>query len=224
MEELRLSKRLFAAADAVREGSRVADVGCDHGKLGAHLILTSKSPRVTATDISEASLKKAEELFTRLQINSRARTLLSDGLSGVSGEDADDVIIAGLGNDTIVKIICDCRWLRNPEKRLVLVPASHHERLRKSLYALGFRIERETAVFEDGQYYTVITASYSGVIEDKNDAFCAVGKLTDKGDGERYINWVYRKNKLLLSLPCSNEKKAAAHSVVRYIEELRNDN
>ncbi len=221
MEDIRLSHRLLAAADAVREGSRVADVGCDHGKLGAHLIITKKSPLVTAIDISEPSLNKAKELFVQLGITERARTLCSDGLSEVHSEDADDVAIAGLGSDTIIKVFCDCRWLRNPDKRLVLVPASHHERLRKGLYAAGFRIERETAVYEDAQYYTIITAVYSGVIEEKNEAFCAVGKLEDKGDGERYINWVYRKNKLLLNLPCSNEKKSAAQSIVRHIEELR---
>lgn len=220
MEGIKLSKRLTVAAGAIREGSRVADVGCDHGKLGAYLITSGRAPFVTATDISEPSLKKARELFDTLGITARAKIVLCDGLSEVRAEDADDVVIAGLGNDTIIKIICDCRWLRNPEKRLVLVPASHHERLRKSLYAAGFKIENETAVYEDRQFYTVITASYTGVLEDKGEAFCSLGKISGE-DAEKYTDWVYKKNKLILSVPASRERKETAKRIVSYIEEKR---
>lgn len=58
---IRLDQRLTAIANLVDYG-KVADVGCDHGKLGYYLVSTDRASEVIATDISAPSLAKAEEL------------------------------------------------------------------------------------------------------------------------------------------------------------------
>ena len=46
-----LSKRLQMLADMVTKGSRVADVGCDHGFLSIWLVQAGISPKVLAMDV-----------------------------------------------------------------------------------------------------------------------------------------------------------------------------
>lgn len=56
-----LDERLAAAAQLVRPGSRVADVGTDHGYLIARLLLGGKAVFGYACDIHPKPLEKAAE-------------------------------------------------------------------------------------------------------------------------------------------------------------------
>lgn len=220
MSQTRLSKRLERAANAVREGKRVADVGCDHGKLCAYLVLSGKAQFATAIDISAPSLEKAKSLFKSLNIENKTKTLLCDGLSALSCDEADDVVIAGVGYDTIAGIIDACGWIKDASKRLVLVPASHHERVRKYLYANGFVIQGESAVYEDDQSYTVIVAAYSGDKKEISDGFAWLGLIKpDAQDGAEYIKRVLNVQKTMLNAPCRQEKKERARAIIEYIEK-----
>ncbi len=222
MNTIRLSKRLLCAAGAVRENARVADVGCDHGKLCAYLVASGRVPFAVATDISAPSLEKARALFAACGITDRARTVLCDGLSGVEPSEADDVVIAGVGADTAAAIIGACGWLRGAEKRLILVPASHHEKLRVWLYENGFALRSETAVFEDGRCYTVMTAAYTGEVKTIEPAFAALGLLRrDTEDARRYFARERDKARRIAAAPCGEEKRAAALAVLRRVEDTR---
>jgi tRNA (adenine22-N1)-methyltransferase len=163
MSVVTLSKRLAVAAELVREGACVADVGCDHGKLSAFLLLSGKkTPFVYATDIRPLPLQKAKDLLNRIGMTDKSECVLTDGLDGIPGNSVDDVVIAGLGADVITSVIHRCAWLYDPTKRLILIPASKNERLRVFLSQEGFDTLSETAVYEHGHYYSVILASYSG--------------------------------------------------------------
>ena len=163
MSDVSLSKRLAVAAEVVREGACVADVGCDHGKLSAFLLLSGKkTPFVYATDIRPLPLQKAKDLLGRLGLTDRSECVLTDGLDGIPGNCVDDVVIAGLGADVIAAVIHRTAWLYDPRKRLILIPASKKERLRVFLAQEGFDTLSETVVYEHGHYYSVILSSYSG--------------------------------------------------------------
>ena len=60
-----LSYRLNEIVKLCGKAKRVADVGCDHGKVLAELA-KNKAEFLIATDISEPSVKKAEQLLTQL--------------------------------------------------------------------------------------------------------------------------------------------------------------
>ena len=53
---MELSRRLAAIAEMVEEGSRLADVGTDHGYLPIWLVKTEKIPCAVAMDIGEGPL------------------------------------------------------------------------------------------------------------------------------------------------------------------------
>ena len=53
-EPLTLDSRLSAIERMIPPCRSVADIGADHGMLGAHLLLTGRCQRVQLLDVSEA--------------------------------------------------------------------------------------------------------------------------------------------------------------------------
>ena len=58
-----LDARLAAAAELVRPGEPVADIGCDHGKLTAVLAASGKYPKVIGADLRPGPLAKTALSF-----------------------------------------------------------------------------------------------------------------------------------------------------------------
>lgn len=152
---IRLDERLTAVANAVDYGV-VADVGCDHGKLGYYLLGTDRASKVIATDISEGSLKKARELAYDNGVSSLMQTRLGDGLAPVKSGEADTVVIAGLGGDVISEILARARQDGKRFKHFVLSPNTHSEKVRREILLQGHKIERDEVVECAGKRYTLI--------------------------------------------------------------------
>ena len=157
---LSLSPRLKTAARFVRPGHRVIDVGTDHGYLPAYLILSGVIESAAACDIGTGPLKNAEKTAEKYDIADKIKLVLSDGLEGVSRDDGDDIVIAGMGGELIVSILKKCGWIKDGDIRLILQPMTHAEDVRRFLYDNGFYIKEEAAVRDGGKYYTVIYAQY----------------------------------------------------------------
>jgi tRNA (adenine22-N1)-methyltransferase len=221
--EIKLTARLSAAAEAVRSGAKLADVGCDHGRLCAFLVASGRCPSAVATDINEKPLAKAGALFKRLGLEGRARALLCDGLAGLSSREADDVVIAGLGFETVAGIIAAAAWLRDGAKRLILVPSSRHARLRRWLWREGFDIIREKAVCEGAYCYTVMTAAYSGAAKEASAAEAALGRTWDGSEeAKRYAEREYLRARRVAENAADRQKRMEAREVMEYIERELN--
>ena len=139
---IELSKRLSLIAQFVNEGSSVCDVGTDHGYLPAFLYLSGRCKSVSATDINEKPLLSARNNLDRLGANG-VKLVLCDGLAGVTRDDADTVIIAGMGGEVISGIIARAEFLRDDTVSLVLQPTTAAKELRLFLAQKGFAVERE---------------------------------------------------------------------------------
>jgi len=213
-----LSKRLRTAAYLVREGAAVADVGCDHGKLSAFLLDSGRASFVYATDIREQPLEKAAALLSCGKYEGKYECVLTDGLMTLPGERIDDVVIAGVGDDVTEKIIEDAPWLRDPGKRLILVPASRHEMVREFLARRGFSVLSETAVYDRKHNYTVIHAVFSGEVVQLGVRRKWLGDIdTLSGDGELYLKAIaHRMQAIIRSVPDpGNPARAEAEAFFR---------
>lgn len=177
MQILRPYGRLSLCAEMVREGSRLADIGTDHGYLPIHLCLTDKIPSALACDINPLPLRSAEENIVKYHLSGRIVTRLSDGLNKVREDEADDIVIAGMGGELIRDILAAAPWVRNSSKQLVLQPMTHHEDLVKWLYENGFNILRQKAVCDEGKHYTVLCAHCGGTGRSADLFDCIVGGL-----------------------------------------------
>lgn len=180
-----LKGRLSLCAQYVREGSRLADIGTDHGYLPIALCAGGRCPSAIACDINPMPIDTARENVSRHGLTNRIKLRLGDGLAPVGADEADDIVIAGMGGELIAAILDACPWARDGEKRYILQPMTRHEALIKFLCANGYAIERQGAVYDGGKYYTVILARYDGEIRPCGAYTAAVGMLRPDSEAAR---------------------------------------
>lgn len=153
-----LDNRLKMCADMISGKGIVCDVGTDHALLAAYLITNGKCEKVIASDINEGPLESAGKTVEKYGISGKVDLVLSDGLKNVNGEGVSDIVIAGMGGETIVKILSECQFDLNGI-RLILQPMTKAEILRKWLFMYGFSVISEKGVAVGEKLYTVITAT-----------------------------------------------------------------
>ena len=180
-----LDARLSAAAAYVRPGRPAADIGCDHGKLSAWLAGSKRCPRVFACDLRPGPLAKAEKNCAPWADVVECR--LGSGLSVLAPGEASEIIIAGMGAETILEILDAAPWVRSPEYNLILVPATKHSLLRLGLARRGFALVGETLCQAAGRWYTVINARFDGQARTPDAWFCLTGLTEDQPGFEGYL-------------------------------------
>lgn len=148
--KLPLSNRLMACCMFVRPGDRVADVGCDHGYLGIHLLQEGIASFVIASDVNEMPLHSAVINAAKFGVKDRMAFYLSDGVRSIPRE-FDSLVCAGMGADTMISILQAAPWLKNENYRLILQCQSRRPELRRYLNEQGYRILRETLA-QDGKF------------------------------------------------------------------------
>ncbi len=158
--KLPLSNRLLACCSYVVNGDRVADVGCDHGYLGIHLLQEGIASFVIASDINEKPLEGALHNAYKSGVQGRMSFYQSNGLRSIP-QDFDSLVCAGMGADTIISILDEAPWLKDRRYRLILQCQSKIPLLRQYLYRQGFAISRETLA-QDGKFiYPIMEARYA---------------------------------------------------------------
>lgn len=160
--KLPISRRLLCCADLVPAGARVADVGCDHGYLGIHLLQTGRAARVIATDLREKPLEKARHNAAQFGTADHMDFFVANGLAAMDPNAVDTVVIAGMGGDNIAAILEAAPWVRDPRYTLILQPQTSGNDLRRYLGRTGFSIEAERLVRDGGFLYFTILARYGG--------------------------------------------------------------
>ena len=151
---LNLDKRLSKIVELCSNTKIVADIGCDHGKVGAELILQSKAYGVIATDISPKSLNKAVRLASRLNISPYISFREGDGFSVISKYDkVDCAIVAGFGGSEMLKMI---KQSKNRINELILQPMSDILKLRSYMLQIGFKITDDVTIKSSGKFYHII--------------------------------------------------------------------
>ena len=153
--KLPLSDRLLACAGFIKKGSRVADIGCDHGYLGIYLLTQGIATSVIESDVAEGPLQSAMRNAMKYGTNSKTSFYLSDGVRNIP-RDFDTLVCAGMGADTMMHILDSAPWLKDPKYTLILQCQSKRPELRKYRYQQGYSIRRETLA-QDGKFLYPVT-------------------------------------------------------------------
>lgn len=154
--KIKLSPRLRACAELVKHGARLADIGTDHAYLPIWLIQSGVISRAFASDINRGPLENARADAEKYGVSGSIEFLLADGLGGLCETDADTIVIAGMGGETIEKIITGANWHWGVEHSLILQPMSKQAELCRWLYENGFYIADERLVRDAGEIYRVM--------------------------------------------------------------------
>ena len=157
--KLPISDRLLACAGFVGRGSRVADIGCDHGYLSIYLLTNGIARSCIASDVREGPLQSAQRNARKFGVANKIEFFLSDGVQNLP-RDFDCMVCAGMGADTMIHILESAPWLQDEKYTLILQCQSKTPMLRRYLSENGWRIYEEAAL-RDGRFlYTVMEVSY----------------------------------------------------------------
>ncbi len=184
-EKIILDERMECIASCVREGSVLADIGTDHGKLPVFLALSGKIRRAVACDINEKPLKKAVALIKKNNLENVIDTFLTDGLCGVEKYSPTDIVIAGMGGELICEIL-DGDSFKDKEKMYILQPMTKESVLREYLYSHGFTIVDEHLV-RAGKIYQIICVKYTGNISRVTPVEALLGKSNIQKGGALFV-------------------------------------
>ncbi len=188
---IKLDIRLKMAADEVRQNKKVVDIGTDHAYLPAYLIENNICPSAIAADIGKGPLENAKKVVsTSKELSDRIELRLSDGLKEIKSDEAEDIVIAGMGGILISEILTSAPWVKDETKRLILQPMSHAEDVRRYLCENGFEIIKEKACADSKHNYIIIVAEFRNKPNDKNEAFYYKGLIQydNSEDAQKYHN------------------------------------
>ena len=187
-----LSPRLAAIAEAIVPGSRVADIGSDHGLLPLWLAASGRVAYCIAAEKTAERLAAVARPPEGVPWAGRLSFRAGDGLGALrAGDRIDTVVLAGLGGRTIVRL------LRAPEaespalRRLVLQPRSEPAAIRLWLSGHGWRPVGEQLTEERGRYHLTLVAergddtdAYTHPSLDREDLLAAGPLLVRSGSAD----------------------------------------
>ena len=218
-----ISNRLLLCAALVPPGSRVADIGTDHGYLAVHLLREGVCPFVTAADLREQPLQKARENAARFGVSENMQFFLSDGLQGIPPDAADTIIMAGMGGDLMVRILEAAPWVCDDRYTLILQPQTKIDLLRCWLCGHGYRFLSETLVRDKEQLYVVFRVR-AGMGQELSEADALTGLLlrSDPLYGEYLSQHLIKLNRARDGLAVSSlaDKEARIAHLENLIEEI----
>ncbi|MBO5340174.1 MAG: SAM-dependent methyltransferase [Oscillospiraceae bacterium] len=161
MKQLELTPRLQVVAELVVPGASIADIGTDHAYLPVWLLLQGRVRKAIAADLRQGPLDRARLTARQYECSSDISFRLCDGLEGISPEEVDTIVIAGMGGETIAAILDAASWTRDERYTFILQPMSAQPELRGWLWRNGFDIQKEEVVREGKKLYNIFVARFS---------------------------------------------------------------
>lgn len=143
------SKRLIELASLIPTHSTVYDIGCDHALLDIYLTI-NRHCKCTASDISENCLNKAKLNLKKFKLEKEIPLILSDGLEKIDYKKSDYIVLAGMGTDTILKILDNCT-----ADNIIVQTNTDVFEFRETITD-NFIIENEKIVYEKNVFYVLM--------------------------------------------------------------------
>lgn len=220
-----LSPRLQCAAAMADKNAKTVDIGTDHAYLPSYLVMNGIRGHVLACDIGEKPLLNAAKTVKSLSLQNQIELRISDGLEKVSSEEADEIIICGMGGTLISDILSACPWVKKQGMHLILQPMTHTEDVRRFLCENGFIIDKEDCVIDSHRLYCCISARYTGEQKIYDAGYYYFGTLTGRnGLAEDFVKKQYKrvdiKYTALTNAGFDTEETRMLYDVKKYYERL----
>ena len=155
-KQITVSARLQTIADLIPQGNRIADIGTDHAYLPIWLLQNGRVRSALACDVNQGPLEHAKRSCAAYGVTEHIDFRLTDGVKGISPDEVDSIIIAGMGGETIISILQAAPWTASADVQLLLQPMTKAELLRPWLVENGYQILRERLVYENRGYFPVM--------------------------------------------------------------------
>lgn len=148
--------RLEAVAASVPPCRTLADIGTDHAYLPVLLLQQGKIQQAIAGDIVPGPCEAARKTVHSYGLAQAITVRQGSGLTVLAPGEAETIVIAGMGAETMLQILGDSSAVWQRAKTLVLQPMSDSKRLRHWAEDHGWAIDREDLVEEAGRIYEIL--------------------------------------------------------------------
>lgn len=143
--------KIEAIASLITKDAKVIDIGTDHAYLPIYLYNNDITKNITGTDISSEVLKYSKKNLEKYQLEDKIKLVKSDGFKNIY-EEYDEAVIAGMGANTIIKILED----KHKVKSLIINPHNKLYEFRKYMYNNNYKLEKEIVIKERNKYYNIL--------------------------------------------------------------------
>lgn len=157
---MEISLRLKEIANMVDKCESVVDVGTDHAYIPIYLIKNNICKSAIAADINKGPLDRAKNNINSHNLQNKIQCRLGPGLTKVYPTEVNAAIIAGMGGHLIKDILEESKEVFKSLDFLVLQPVQNPEALREHIYIMGYKILKESLIFEDNRFYQIIKIKY----------------------------------------------------------------
>lgn len=190
-----ISRRIKLLSLLIKEDiNGVFDVGSDHGYL--LLLLKEKYPHISLCGVENKA--GPYENLKKNTLGKGVKTMLSDGINDYDSSIYDAIVLAGMGYENIKKIILkDVSKIKNT-KQIVIDSHNNISECRKFFIDLGFYIEDEIILKEDGIFYEII--SFKKGNKKYSDFEIKYGPILLKKRDQELIDKLIENNKKLTKI------------------------
>lgn len=178
---VKLSKRLQMIADWVPAGSRLADIGSDHGLLPVYLAQVGKVDYAVAGEVNDGPWQAAKVQVRDAGLDGKVAVRKGDGLAVVLAGEVDVITIAGMGGTLMTGILSAAPEKLNRVKRLVLQPNVAEDQVRDYLERENWLLVAEHILEEDGKIYEILVAERHPEAKERNGRLYSsrpIGRIT----------------------------------------------
>lgn len=156
-----LSERLQLIYAKIPPCDILCDIGTDHGLIPAYALLNGRCKRAIACDVKKGPLERAKRTVYRFELEDRMALRLGSGLEPIAPEEADVLVLAGMGGVLMTELLAEGLEKARKARRIILQPMYAQEVVRPFLWANGFSVEDEALTREGDKLYQVL-AVHSG--------------------------------------------------------------
>lgn len=142
----------------VPPGRVAADIGTDHALLPIHLVREGICPRAVAVEKAPGPLAAARQAVAASGLAERIAVRAGDGLAPLAPGEAEVLVLAGMGGQTMAGILAGRPEVTGAAERLILQPLDSPAAIRRWLADHGWIPVDEQLVADAGRVYQVFAA------------------------------------------------------------------
>ena len=184
-------KRIQTIAQQIAHPT-IADIGTDHGYVPIYACLFGHATTAIACDIRTGPLATAKKNISANGLAQKIETRLGYGFCSIYPKEVQTAVIAGMGGDTIIKILSHGAAVVAELSQLVLGAQSNVCGLRRFLHTIDYKISNELFVYTTNNFYIIINAT-KGSEQPYNATQYMLGKILLQKREQPFLNYLQKQ-------------------------------
>ncbi|HHV28547.1 tRNA (adenine(22)-N(1))-methyltransferase [Acetivibrio mesophilus] len=209
---MELKGRLKLIADMTPKCNIACDIGTDHAYVPIYLVMNKKCQRAVACDVRKGPISIANKNILEYGLTQYISTRIGYGLEPIEDDEADVIIIAGMGGLIIREILTKDFAKAKKAKTLIIQPMNSIELVRQWLYENGFDIFDERLAMEEDRIYNAMAVKWTGNVKIKEEVYYYIGEKLFENKDPLLTVFIEKKighmDRIILEMEKMNDKNS----------------